>query len=73
MQQLISFFYRNKNFLFFIFLEGLAFFFSVHSHFFDLSKFVNSDNGRTGGIFKKGKNYAQFSLDIILELYASEY
>ena len=60
MQQLISFFYRNKNFLFFIFLEGLAFFFTVQSHSFHSSKFVNTANAVTGGIYKKVNSFSEF-------------
>ncbi|MGB5383628.1 MAG: rod shape-determining protein MreC [Lutimonas sp.] len=60
MQQLISFFYRNKNFLFFIFLEGLAFFFTIQSHSFHSSKFVNSANAITGSIYKKVNNFSEF-------------
>ncbi|MFD1315465.1 rod shape-determining protein MreC [Namhaeicola litoreus] len=60
MQQLISFFYRNKNFLFFVFLEGLAIFFTIQSHSFHTSKFVNSANAITGGIYKKVNSFREF-------------
>lgn len=60
MQQLISFFYRNKNFLFFIALEGLAIFFTIQSHSFHKSKFVNSANFVTGNIYQKLNNLKEF-------------
>lgn len=60
MQQLISFFYRNKNFLFFIALEGLAIFFTIQSHSFHKSKFVNSANFVTGNIYQKLNNIKEF-------------
>jgi rod shape-determining protein MreC len=62
MQQLISFFYRNKNFLFFFLLEGIALFFTFQSHTYHKSKFVNSANAITGTIYQKVSNFKDYLL-----------
>jgi len=62
MQQLISFFYRNKNFLFFFLLEGIALFFTFQSHTYHKSKFVNSANAITGAIYQKVSNFKDYLL-----------
>ena len=41
-------------------MEGLAFFFTVQSHSFHSSKFVNSANAVTGGIYKKVNSFSEF-------------
>ena len=50
MQQIISFLYKNKLFILFLLLEVLAVLFTIQSHSFHKSKFVNSANFISGGI-----------------------
>ncbi len=51
MQQIISFLIRNKYFLLFLFLEIIALSFTVQSHSYHRSKFINSSNYITGSIY----------------------
>ena len=51
MQQIINFLIRNKNFLLFAFLLMLSLVFTIQSHSYHRSKFVNSANWFTGGIY----------------------
>lgn len=51
MQQIISFFLKNKNFLLYLFLLGLSLVFTIQSHSYHRSKFVNSANFLSGGIY----------------------
>lgn len=51
MQQIINFFIRNKNFLLFLFLLIVSLGFTIQSHSFHKSKFVNSANFFTGSIY----------------------
>ncbi len=51
MQQIISFLLKNKNFLLYLFLLFLSLLFTVQSHSYHRSKFVNSANFLTGGIY----------------------
>ncbi|MEN8186340.1 MAG: rod shape-determining protein MreC [Bacteroidota bacterium] len=60
MQQLISFFYKNKHFLIFLLLEFIAFYFTIQSHSFHRSKFVNSANFITGGLYQRIDNFKEF-------------
>ncbi len=60
MQQLISFFFKNKYFLIFLLLEMLAFFFTVQSHSYHRTKFINSANFITGGVYKKVNNFKEY-------------
>lgn len=60
MQQLFSFFLKNKHFLLFLLLEFIAFYFTIQSHSFHKSKFVNSANYITGGIYQKVDNFKEF-------------
>ena len=62
MQQLISFINKNKHFLLFLLLEALAILFTIQSHSFHMTKFVNSANFITGGIYKKINNFKEFLL-----------
>lgn len=62
MHKLISFFYRNKNFLFFLLLEGIALFFTFQSHTYHKSKFVNSANVVTGALYQKVSNFKDYLL-----------
>ncbi len=60
MQQLISFIFKNKHFLFFLLLELFAVYFTIQSHSYHRSKFVNSANFITGGIYKRINNFKEY-------------
>jgi len=51
MQQIISFLINNKYFILFLFLEIIALSFTIQSHSYHRSRFVNSSNYITGGIY----------------------
>ena len=73
MQQLINFIFRNKNFLLFLLLFGLALTFTVQSHSYHKSKFVNSANFLAGGIYTFVDNINQyFSLKEVNEKLVEE-
>lgn len=52
MQQIINFLIRYKNFLLFAFLLSLSLIFTVQSHSYHKSKFINSANFLSGGIYE---------------------
>ncbi|MBE9489820.1 MAG: rod shape-determining protein MreC [Bacteroidetes bacterium] len=56
MQQIINFLIRNKTFLLFLLLFILALSFTFQSHSYHKSKFINSANFLTGGIYKSVNN-----------------
>ena len=60
MQQIISFLDKNKLFILFLLLEMLAVIFTIQSHSFHKSKFVNSANFLTGGVYNKINNFKEF-------------
>lgn len=60
MQQIISFLYKNKLFILFLLLEVFAIIFTIQSHSYHKSKFVNSANFLSGGIYKKINNFKEF-------------
>ena len=60
MQQIISFLDKNKLFILFLLLEVLAVIFTIQSHSFHKSKFVNSANFLSGGIYNKIDNFKEF-------------
>lgn len=60
MQQIISFLDKNKLFILFLLLEVLAVIFTIQSHSFHKSKFVNSANFLTGGIYNRIDNFKEF-------------
>ncbi len=62
MQQIISFLYKNKYVLLFLLLEGFAILFTIESHSYHKSKFINSSNFITGGIYNKINNFKEFLL-----------
>ena len=62
MQQIISFLYKNKLFILFLLLEVLAIIFTIQSHSFHKSKFVNSANFISGGIYDRVNNFKEFLL-----------
>jgi rod shape-determining protein MreC len=51
MQQIFNFVIRNKTFLLFLLLFGIALSLTVQSHSYHRSKFINSANSITGGIY----------------------
>lgn len=60
MQQIIFFFIRNKNFLLFCVLFLLSLSLIVKSHSFHKSKFVNSANFLSGGIYSLKSNVTSY-------------
>lgn len=60
MQQILSFFFKNKHFLVFLLLQLIAVIFTIQSHSYHRSKFVNSANFITGGIYNKINNIKEF-------------
>jgi rod shape-determining protein MreC len=51
MQDIINFIIRNKNFALFLLLFGLSLLFTIQSHTYHTSRFINSANGVTGAIY----------------------
>tara|TARA_R110002051_G_scaffold181460_1_gene250997 strand:+ start:79841 stop:80674 length:834 start_codon:yes stop_codon:yes gene_type:complete len=65
MQQIINFIFRNKNLLLYLLLLSIALGFTVQSHSYHQSKFFNSANWITGGIYKTSNNISDyFNLEI---------
>ncbi len=62
MQQIISFLYKNKYFILFLLLESFAIFFTIQSHSYHRSKFINSANFISGGLYNKINNFKEFLL-----------
>jgi rod shape-determining protein MreC len=62
MQQIVSFLYKNKLFILFLLLEVFAIIFTIQSHSFHKSKFVNSANFLSGGIYTKINNFKEYLL-----------
>lgn len=62
MQQIISFLDKNKLFILFLLLEVLAVIFTIQSHSFHKSKFVNSANFLSGGVYNKINNFKEILL-----------
>lgn len=60
MQQIINFVIRNKTFLLFLLLFGLSLFLTIQSHSYHMSKFINSANFFTGGIYRTSNNVGQY-------------
>ena len=60
MQQIINFVIRNKTFLLFLLLFGLSLFLTIQSHSYHMSKFINSANFFTGGIYKTSHGVGQY-------------
>ncbi len=52
MQQIISFLLRNKNFLLYFFLLMISLVFTIQSHSYHRSKFINSANFLSGGLYE---------------------
>lgn len=60
MQQIINFIIRNKNFLLFLLLFGFSLLFTIQSHSYHKSKFINSANFLTGGIYNSVNNISGY-------------
>ena len=73
MQQIINFIIRNKNFLLFLLLFGVSILFTIQSHTYHKSKFINSANFLTGGVYNSANNISSyFNLKSQNELLAKE-
>ncbi len=63
MQQIINFIIRNKTFLLFLLLFSVSLLFTIQSHSYHKSKFINSANFLTGGVYNTVNNInSYFSL-----------
>lgn len=60
MQQIINFIIRNKTFLLFLLLFSIALVFTIQSHSYHKSKFINSANFLTGGVYNSINNASQY-------------
>lgn len=60
MQQIINFIIRNKKFLLFLLLFSISILFTIQSHSYHKSKFINSANFLTGGIYNSVNNISQY-------------
>lgn len=73
MQQIINFIIRNKNFLLFFLLFFVSIIFTIQSHSYHKSKFINSANFLTGGIYNSVNNISEyFSLKSQNQILAEE-
>lgn len=60
MQQIVNFLIRNKTFLLFLFLFAISILFTVQSHSYHKSKFINSANFLTGGVYNSINNISEY-------------
>ncbi len=60
MQQIINFIIRNKTFLLFLLLFTISLFLTFQSHSYHKSKFINSANFLTGGIYESVNNVSGY-------------
>jgi len=60
MQQIINFIIRNKNFLLFFLLFAISLLFTIQSHSYHKSKFINSANFLTGGVYNSINNVSGY-------------
>lgn len=60
MQQIIRFIEKYRYFLLFLLLEFVALFFTIQSHSYHKSKFINSANSITGGFYKRANSINEF-------------
>ena len=60
MQQIISFLIKNKNFLLYLFLLTLSIVFTIQSHSYHRSKFINSANSLSGGIYSRLSSFQDY-------------
>ena len=60
MQQIVNFIIRNKTFLLFLLLFSISIFFTIQSHSYHKSKFINSANFLTGGVYNSINNISEY-------------
>ncbi|WP_158974458.1 rod shape-determining protein MreC [Cellulophaga sp. L1A9] len=60
MQQIINFIFRNKNLLLYLFLLFISLAFTIQSHSYHQSKFFNSANWLTGGVYKTSNGISSY-------------
>ncbi|HLV38303.1 rod shape-determining protein MreC [Xanthomarina sp.] len=60
MQQIINFIIRNRGFLLYLLLFSIAFGFTIQSHSYHKSKFINSANFLSGGIYNSVNNVNEY-------------
>lgn len=60
MQQIVNFVIRNKTALLFLLLFGISFALTIQSHSFHKSKFINSSNFLTGGIYSSANSVSSY-------------
>ncbi|MFD2822069.1 rod shape-determining protein MreC [Lacinutrix iliipiscaria] len=60
MQQIINFILRNKSFLLYLLLFSFSVLFTIQNHSYHKSKFVNSANFLSGGIYNSVNNVSQY-------------
>jgi len=60
MQQIINFIIRNKTFLLYLLLFTISIFFTIQSHSYHKSKFVNSANFLSGGLYNSAHSISQY-------------
>lgn len=60
MQQIINFVIRNKTSLLFLLLFGISLALTIQSHSYHKSKFINSANFLTGGIYESASNVSNY-------------
>lgn len=60
MQQILNILIKNRNFLLFFILLLLSLFFTIQSHSYHRSKFVNSANFLSGGIYTSLSNVSDY-------------
>lgn len=60
MQQILNFIFRNKNLLLYLFLLVISIALTIRSHSYHQSKFLNSSNSISGGIYKTSNNITTY-------------
>lgn len=60
MQQIINFLIKNKNFILFMLLLFISLVFTIQSHSYHKSKFINSANWLTGGIYEQANDFSSY-------------
>jgi rod shape-determining protein MreC len=60
MQRIINFIIRNKNLLLYLFLFAISLAFTIQSHSYHQSKYFNSANWLTGGIYKTSNGLSSY-------------
>jgi len=60
MQQIINFIIRNKSFLLFLLLFSISILFTIQSHSYHKSKFINSANFISGNIYNSTNNISEY-------------